>query len=299
MDFNDKQVCPESPEGTPCGHHACRCVLCSCGLSSACSSPKMRGPRASSTETQAGLGRLSSPRRVLLKCFSVAVLAASLGGVGAAGVEAQVGGRAHRTLSVSFTQTRPVGELGANIGSGYGVVGAFLLPFDRDGMLSLRLEVGAAEYGHETKRTAFSESVGGRVEVNVRTTNSVVPGSVGLQLAAPSGLIRPYVNSGLGVVAFYTDSRVEPTSGGEPLASMVNQWDAALAWTVGGGLYVPLTKGPRNVLLDISVQYVRGGRAQYLAPGSIVDLPDGRVTITPMESGARILALRLGASFGL
>ena len=299
MDFNDKQVCPESPEGTPCGHAACRCVLCSCGLSSACSSPKTRGPGASSAGTHSGTERQPGPRRVLLKCFAVAAIVGSLIGVGAPGVEAQVGERGQSTFSVSATQTRPVGELGANIGSGYGIVGAFLLPLDRAGVLSLRADLGAAEYGHEVKRTAFSESVGGRVEVNVRTTNTVVPGSVGLQLAAPSGLIRPYVHGGAGVVAFYTDSRVEPISGGVPLTSMVNQWDAALAWTVGGGLYVPLTKGPRSVLLDISAQYISGGRAQYLAPGSIVDLPDGKVAITPMESGARILALRLGARFGL
>lgn len=294
MDFNEKQACSPSPEGTPCGHGACRCAQCSCGSMSACTSPIAR-PRRDRAE---GGGR-PALRRVLLKCFGIATVAGSLAGLGATGVQAQVRDRAPSALSLSFTQTRPVGELGANIGSGYGIAGAFLFPLDRNGLLSLRADLGAAEYGHEVKRTAFSESVGGRVEVNVRTTNAVVPVSVGLQLTSPSGLIRPYVNGGAGAVAFYTDSRVEPTTGGVALASMVNQWDIALAWGVGGGIYVPLTKGPRSVMLDISAQYMHGGRAEYLAPGSIVDLPDGRVTITPMESGSHILALRLGARIGL
>jgi opacity protein-like surface antigen len=236
---------------------------------------------------------------VLLKCFGIAAVAGSMVGGGAAGVGAQARDRASGAFSASFIQTRPVGELGANIGSGYGIAGGFLLPLDRGGLFSLRADLGAAEYGHELKRTAFSESVGGRVEVDVRTTNTVVPGSVGVQLAAPSGLIRPYVTGGVGAVVFLTDSRVEPTGGGVPLASMVNQWDVAPAWTVGGGVYVPLVRGARTVLLDVSAQYIRGGRAEFLAPGSIVDLPDGRVTITPQESGTRMLALRFGARIGL
>lgn len=297
MDFNEQQVCSPSPEGMPCGHQACRCAMCSCGTMSACTSPTARKAAAASGVRAEG-GRRPSQRRVLLKCFGIVGIASSFMHIGVADARAQIGEEASRAFSISLTQTRPGGEMGTRIGSGYGVSGAFLLPLDRDGFLSLRAEVGAVEYGHELKRTAFSESVGGRVEVNVRTTHALVPGSVGLQLAAPSGPVRPYVNGGIGLVAFYTDSRVQPTAGGAPLASTVNQWDAAPMWAVGGGLYIPLSMESRKIFLDVGAQYLHGGRVEYLAPGSIVDLPDGRVTITPLESETRILALRVGARIG-
>lgn len=227
----------------------------------------------------------------------VASLVAFDGHSAAAQVDAQ--GRVPSSVGISLTQTRPMGALAANIGSGYGVFGTFLLPLDRGGVVSLRADLGVAEYGHDTKRTPFSGTVGGRVEVNVHTTNTVVPGSIGIQLTPSLGTVHPYVNAGVGAQLFFTDSSVEPTTGGSALASTTNQWDAAFAWTLGGGLYVPVTGRLPNVLLDIGVQYIQGGRAQYLAPGGIVDLDGGRISVTPMESTTHLLALRFGARIGL
>lgn len=207
--------------------------------------------------------------------------------------------RVRSTVSLSFVQTRPVGALGRNIGLGYGLTGAFLLPLDRRGMLSLRAEVGAAEYGSDVMRTPFSESVGGRVEVNVRTINAIVPATVGLQLTMPTGPALSYLTAGVGGQLFYTESRVEPTSSGFALASTVNQSDAAPAWTVGGGIYLPIRVASARVLLDLGAQYIGGGRAKYLAPGSIADLPNGEIAITPMQSSTHLVLLRLGARMGL
>ena len=100
--------------------------------------------------------------------------------------------------SVSLIQTRPQGAFGKNIGFGYGVNGAYLLRLDRAGIVSIRADVGVVEYGNESKRVAFSETVGGRVQVNVRTTHYIVPMSIGPQLTWPVGLVRPYINAGLG-----------------------------------------------------------------------------------------------------
>jgi hypothetical protein len=143
-------------------------------------------------------------------------------------------------LGAAVIHTRAVGALGNNIGSGYGLVGTFLLPLDPAGVVSLRADVGAAQYGSDTKRTAFSETVGGRVTVNVRTSNTVAPASLGMQLTLPGGPIRPYVNAGAGALWFYTETSVEPIGEGPALASTVNQSDVAFGWTLGGGFYVPL-----------------------------------------------------------
>lgn len=207
--------------------------------------------------------------------------------------------RGRGAVSLSAVQTRPLGALGRNIGFGYGISAAFLLPLDRSGLLSLRAEIGESEYGHETRRTAFSESVGDRVEVKVRTSNAVVPVSLGLQGNLAAGSVSMYLHGGVGAMAFYTASRVEPMAGGMPLASTVNQSDVALTWNVGGGFSLPLSNGPRLLLLDVGAQYIGGGKASYLAPGSIVDLPNGHIAITPMESNTHLLAVHLGVRVGL
>jgi hypothetical protein len=133
------------------------------------------------------------------------------------------------SVAVAFIHARPVGALATNIGFGYGGSAALLLPVDRRGVLSLRADVGVAEYGHEETRTAFSETVGGRVDVKVRTSNAVVPFHIGLELSPDLGVILPYVNGGIGGQGFYTESSVEPLGGGLPLATTVNQWDVAFA----------------------------------------------------------------------
>ena len=203
------------------------------------------------------------------------------------------------SVSIAATQTRPLGMLGRNIGFGYGVSGAYLLRLDRDGVLSFRADIAGVDYGNEWKRSAFSESVGGRVQVNVRTTNYIIPMSVGPQLAWPSGPIRPYVNAGIGVQAFVTESDVEGIDDRFVVASSTNQSDAALLWVAGGGIYVPIVRGTTRVQLDLGAQYVNGGRARYLAPGSIVDLPGGQVRISSLESTTSLVMVRVGARIGL
>lgn len=203
--------------------------------------------------------------------------------------------RAKPSLSLTAAGMRPVGVLGDNIASGYGGFAGVLVPITRSGWLSIRGDIGLAEYGRESRRTAFSESVGDRVEVKVRTANMIVPMSVGLQLAAPSGVVQPYLHSGIGAQAFYTESSVGPRNGGPSIISDVNQSDVAFAWTFGGGVTMPLSRGATRVLLDVGAQYIHGGTAEYLAPGSITDLPNGRISITPMESKTHFVAIRVGA----
>ena len=206
---------------------------------------------------------------------------------------------ARSSFSISAIQTRPQGALGRNIDFGYGANAAYELRIDKSGFLSLRADFGVVAYGNESKRTALSETVGDRIQVSVRTTNYLMPVSVGPQLMWPTGAIRPYVNAGVGGQAFITESDVEGTADHAPFASTTNQSDITSLWTVGGGVYVPVVAGKTNVQLDIGLQYLNGGKARYLAPGSIVDLPGGHVAISPMESATHLVVLRLGARIGL
>ncbi len=135
--------------------------------------------------------------------------------------------------------------------------------------------------------------------MNVRTTNYIVPVIVGPQLTWPTGAFRPYVNAGIGGQAFFTESDVEATGDRSPFASTTNQTDFSAAWAAGAGMYVPVVAGKTNVQLDLGVQYLGGGNARYLAPGSIADLPAGRVRISPMESATHVVVIRFGARIRL
>src|SRR6185312_5091103 len=101
--------------------------------------------------------------------------------------------------------------------------------------------------------------------------------------------VRPYVNGGVGGQFFFTQSHIDGTDGSSDIASTTNQHDATAAWVAGGGMLLPLHEGKTKVLLDIGAQYFKGGRARYLRPGSIQDLPNDQIVITPLESETHML----------
>jgi hypothetical protein len=197
--------------------------------------------------------------------------------------------------SISVAQSRPQGAFGQRVGLGYGASGAYLFRLDDAGVLSLRADVGIMTYGGESRRSMLSETIGGRVEVNVETSNYIAPILIGAQLARPSGTLRPYVNVGAGGQAFFTESSVRGTSNALDFASTTNHSAWAPAWAVGGGVAMPVYTGKASVQLDLGAQYVAGGRARYLTEGSIVDLPGGAISVTPVESATHLVVVRFGA----
>ena len=206
---------------------------------------------------------------------NTAALAIVLAAVHAVPAHGQTSSELPRRCSfgLSVIQTRPRGALAQNIGFGYGLNGSYQFRLDRAGVLSLRADAGVVDYGNESKRVALSETIGDRVQVNVRTTNYIVPLSIGPQLTWPTGMFRPYVNAGVGGQAYFTQSDVEGTSDLTSFASTTNQSDFAASWMAGGGVYVPVVAGKVNVQLDLGLQYLAGSTARYLARGSITDLP--------------------------
>jgi opacity protein-like surface antigen len=203
------------------------------------------------------------------------------------------------SASLTVVQSRPQGSFGRNVGFGYGLDGAYLLRLDDAGVWSLRVSAGVLSYGDESRRTPLSESVGGRVLVDVKTNNYIAPMSIGPQITWPTGWFRPYVNAGVGGQAFFTESRVEGTNDLVAFASMTNHSSFAASWALGGGVYMPVYAGKTKVQLDLGLQYLNGGRTRYLAPGSITDLPGAQISVTPLESDTHLVMVRFGARIGL
>ena len=193
----------------------------------------------------------------------------------------------------SIIQNRPAGQFGDNIGLGYGGNAAYLFSLDREGILALRADLGFIDYGSESKRFPLLD---GRVQVKVSTNNYIVPISIGPQLTWPSGSVRPYVNAGFGEQFFFTQSSIAGTD--DSGLSTTNQHDHTKSWIAGGGVYLPVYSRKVKVMLDAGVQYYAGGHAQYLRPGSITDLGNGQILVTPLESDTHMLVVRLGVRVG-
>src|SRR5690606_4567803 len=101
----------------------------------------------------------------------------------------------------------------------------------------------------------------------------------------PYGWVRPYVNAGFSGLYFSTRSSVEGVrTSDEPIAGTTNYSDWTSAWVGGAGLRIPLGGLDSLVDLDLGVRYHRGGQASYLREGSIIDNPDGSITILPFNS---------------
>ena len=192
----------------------------------------------------------------------------------------------------------PAGEFRDYIDAGIGLNANLVVPIRRGGPLAIRADLGFLVYGSESRRVCFSETVGCLVQLDLTTTNSIAMGSIGPQLMAQSGRIRPYVNAGIGFGYFFTQSSVSGTSDDEDFARTTNQDDATLAWTAGGGLLWQLSNGRTPVALDIGTRYHGHGSVEYLKEGDISENPDGSVVLNPTRSDAHLFAINLGVSIG-
>jgi len=202
--------------------------------------------------------------------------------------------------SVTFIQSRPQGQLAQNIGFGYGGQGTYLFRLDSRGFAHLRGDLALLGYGVERKHVPLSPTIGGRIRVDVSTTNYVLPLSIGPELMWPTGPVRPYVNAGLGAQVFWTQSSVNGSDDADyGFANTTNQSDWTSTWVAGGGVFLPVSAGKTTVSIDLGLQYVAGGRAQYLRPGSIQDISDTQISITPLESTTHMALVHLGVRIGL
>lgn len=167
------------------------------------------------------------------------------------------------------------------------------------GPLGIRFEGGGIGYGSETKRVPLSSTIGGRVTVDLTTSNFIAFAHIGPQLMLPRGAIRPYISPSAGFAYIATVSSVGGVHNGETIAHDTNYDDFLLSYGATGGIYLPLTRGRVPVLLDLSARYYQNGRASYLIEGSIQDNPDGSITYTPINSRANLLTFQIGVSVGL
>jgi hypothetical protein len=210
-------------------------------------------------------------------------------------------------LGAAATLGSPTGEFRDHVDvaggfSGHAVYGAPARP------LALRLDANVLLYGTESARTVVS-GTGGRLLVDdVTTDNWMANVTLGPQVAATSGRLRPYANVFGGLSYFATTSQLprvrrdefgffEPMPVFEPdllfdsFLTTTHFDDTSFAYGGGAGVLVQLGRG--STALDLGVRYVANGRVRFLAEGDLEDGPGG-ATFSTRRSRADRLEIRLG-----
>ena len=195
----------------------------------------------------------------------------------------------------------PVGEFQdhVNLGGGGGIGGVLYL--NDKGTAALRAEGNFVIYGSESSRAPLSPTVP-FVDVDVRTTNSILSAGLGPQVYLGSGSFRPYIFGTVGFSYFVTETGVNGTNYDEEFASTTNFDDFNLALTGGGGLSIGLREDETSsISLDLSVSYQHNGLTEYLTGGNqnLRRLPRGGWTAHPILSDANLMTYRAGVSIAL
>lgn len=202
--------------------------------------------------------------------------------------------RWHVGLAAEFGQ--PTGAFKQNVDNAGGAQAHLRVRLDQHGLVSLRVQAGWLNYGHESKRLCLAATPGCRVEVAVNTVNGILFVGVGPELAYQLGKLRAYGHGLVGASRFATVSAI----GGGILPDLVagdeNFGDAGFAWSAGAGLELPIT---RRVALDLGVAYQGHGEREYLTKGGITDNANGSLTFAPKRSTANLFAIRFGVTTSL
>jgi hypothetical protein len=198
-----------------------------------------------------------------------------------------------------ITVGQPRGAFADNVSTGYGVSGHAIYRLDEAGLVGIRVDGGALIYGNEHQSVPFGGDVGGRVRLDMNTSNNIGFLGIGPQIGVPTGRLRPYVNGYAGVSYFFTDTSLRGSGSSEEFARTTNYHDATFSYGGGAGLYVPVRRGPSPISIDLGVRYHDNGRARYLREGDITDNSDDTITVHPRETDTDLLTFHFGVSVGI
>jgi opacity protein-like surface antigen len=198
---------------------------------------------------------------------------------------------------IDFTTVFPRGEFKQNIdNNGYGVGGQFLFRLGGTPLYA-GFDGGFGVYGSQSRREILSPSIP-ELRLKVSTDNNIAWTHFLLRLQPRRGKVRPYVDGLIGVKYLFTNTTISDDASGNDIASDTNFSDTTISYGVGGGLQIHLADLSRRsaIVFDTKVRYLRGGRADYLKPGSIVRTPTG-VFFDVLSSRTDTVNLQAGVTF--
>jgi len=223
------------------------------------------------------------------------------GAVGArAGEGAPAGDRSSVRFGGGVTVAAPTGAFAENIDVAGGLSGHALYGRSH-GALALRLDGGWLLYGQHTLRRPVPGTEGRVLEDVATTDNWIAHLSLGPQIMARSGRLRPYASAFAGASYFATSSElvrprrtavVSPVPGtlvvaGDPFRTTTHYDDFTALVGGGAGLLVGLGRG--HTALDLGVRYVANSPVRYLTDSDPIDG-------TPRRSTGHLVEFHVGVA---
>lgn len=210
-------------------------------------------------------------------------------------------------FGINFLVSQPKNEFQENVEDlGLGIGGMFAYRPGNSPIL-IGADLGFAIYGSESRREPFSTTIPD-VTVEVETSNNIFLLHALVRLQGNSGTFRPYMDGLIGMHYFFTETKVKDDDdfSGEPIASSVNQHDAAFSYGVAGGLMLRVyqkkqqekqkTVQLKDVMIDFRTRFSFGGEATYLKKGSITR-ENGAISIDALRSRTDLLTYQIGVIF--
>jgi hypothetical protein len=204
--------------------------------------------------------------------------------------------RQQTQIELNGTYARPQGEFLDAVKQGWGGGVGLVKPIG-DGLVALRADLNYIGYGKQHQDVAV---VLPPYEFPARqtTTNNIVLVTVGPQLMATGGTIRPYVNANAGIARFYTQSSLDDVSSDyfQTTSTQSDNWK--FTYGIGGGFYVPFAVMQIPLMLDLGAAYSDNGRTTYLTKNDISVDQSGNAVISKRRTPVQFVAYRLGVSVG-
>jgi len=198
------------------------------------------------------------------------------------------------TIGGNFITGVPTGEFADATDTSFGFSLVGYLNLTR--FVRIRVDGGYLQYGSETRRVCMPNC---RVVFDLKTSNGIGFGSVGPELVAPAGRLRPYMNVGIGGSDFFTASHLDGTDDEHAIGNTTNFADGTFAVTAGGGVYIPLYLKSSHVAVDLGFRYYRNGTVKYLREGDIRDNADGTIFFIPRQTRADLFTVIVGMTVGI
>lgn len=200
------------------------------------------------------------------------------------------------SVGIHFQVTEPKGDFADNTNTGFGFGGYVLGSLDRDKIFNLRGDFSFVSYANSRRQIPLT-GTGGLIQLDLRTTSSIVSVVAGPQLLGPTGVFTPYATALGGFSVFWTESSVEGTQNQDAFASTTNSSDAV--WAYGGavGTYIRVSNGTRPVRLDLGARVLRHDDVRYLTADRVREAFQNDRPPVPVRGRADFITYYIGANF--
>ncbi len=198
------------------------------------------------------------------------------------------------SVGIHLQVSEPKGGFGQNTGNGFGVGGYVLVRLDPNAITNLRSDLSFLTYGSSTRRIPLS-GTGGLIQLDLRTTSSIVSVVAGPQLLGPTGTFTPYATALGGFSVFWTSSAIEGANNeNAAFATTTNASDAA--WAYGGavGSYIRVSNGKNPVRIDLGARFLRHDDVRYLNADRVRDAYNNDRPPVPLRGRADFVTYYLG-----